>query len=130
MDPWVQKQEKREMKKNKKHYDMLQFVCDAQHGIPSSCPCGGFIIIEVSTNPADKDWLPGQRYFTCSAYKNDGLHFRQPWVNGVEEEVCRLKSEVAKMAVEIAHLKDLITHLWETSGMMVCDVVLFSSHLQ
>lgn len=41
--------------------------------------------------------------------QNDGLHFRQPWVNGVEEEVRRPKKEVAKMAVELAHLKDLIT---------------------
>ncbi|KAL0742788.1 hypothetical protein Bca4012_084301 [Brassica carinata] len=57
------------MKKMKKHCDMLQFICDAEHRIPSLCPCGGQIVDEVSTNRTDKDFLPGQRYFTCNAYK-------------------------------------------------------------
>uniref|UniRef100_A0A0D3DPL3 Uncharacterized protein n=1 Tax=Brassica oleracea var. oleracea TaxID=109376 RepID=A0A0D3DPL3_BRAOL len=60
------------MKKMKKHCDMLQFVCDAEHGIPSSCPCGGRTVDEVSINPTDKDFLPGRRYFTCNAYKSLG----------------------------------------------------------
>ena len=94
----------------KKHYDMLHFVCDAQYGIPSSCPCGKRIVDEVSTNPKDKDWLPGQRYFTCNAFKDDGLHFRQPWVIGVQEEVRRLRQEVDEMAAEIAELKKLLPH--------------------
>lgn len=69
MDPWVENQERKEMKKMKKHFDMLQFICDAEHGIPTSCPCGGRIVDEVSTNPTDKDFLPGRRYFTCNEYK-------------------------------------------------------------
>ncbi|KAG2322870.1 hypothetical protein Bca52824_016083 [Brassica carinata] len=39
---------------------------------------------------------------------DDGLHFRQPWVIGVEEEVLRLRKEVDAMAAEIAALKLLI----------------------
>ncbi|WZZ77938.1 hypothetical protein YC2023_098510 [Brassica napus] len=69
MDPWIEKQERKEMKKMKKHCDMLQFICDAENGIPFSCPCGGRIVNEVSTNPTDKNFLPGRRYFTCNAYK-------------------------------------------------------------
>ncbi|KAL0668453.1 hypothetical protein Bca4012_031157 [Brassica carinata] len=114
MDPWVEKQERKEMEKMKKHCDMLQFICDAEHGIPSSCPCGGQIVDEVSTNPTYKDFLPVRRYFTCNAYKiiyifNDGLHFRQPWVLGVKEEVRSLRQEVNEMAAEIAQLKELLT---------------------
>ncbi|KAH0851075.1 hypothetical protein HID58_091143 [Brassica napus] len=60
---------------------------DAEHGNPSSCPSEGRIVDKFFTNPTDKDFLPGRRYFTCNAYKNDGLHFRQPWVLGVQEEV-------------------------------------------
>ncbi|KAL0899241.1 hypothetical protein Bca101_083202 [Brassica carinata] len=109
MDPWVEKQGRKEMKKMKKHCDMLQFICDAEHRIPSLCPCGGQIVDEVSTNRTDKDFLPGQRYFTCNAYKNDGIHFRQPWVLGVQEEVCSLRQKVDKMAAKIAQLKEVLT---------------------
>ncbi|CAF2098819.1 BnaA05g17870D [Brassica napus] len=38
---------------------------------------------------------------------NDGLHFRQPWVFDVQEEVQRLKKRMNKMADEIAELKSL-----------------------
>ncbi|KAL0795450.1 hypothetical protein Bca101_066827 [Brassica carinata] len=113
MDPWVEKQERREMKKMKKHFDMVQYTCDAEYGIPRSCPCGGRIVNEVSANPKDKDFLPGRKYFTCDKFEvkiwiDDGLHFRQPWVIGVEEEVLRLREEVDAMAAEIAALKLLI----------------------
>lgn len=37
------------------------------------------------------------------------MHFRQPWVCGVEEEVGRLRREVKDMAEEIAKLKRIIT---------------------
>ncbi|KAF3570682.1 hypothetical protein F2Q69_00060852 [Brassica cretica] len=68
------------MKKMKKHCDMLQFDCDAEHGIPSS-----------------------------SNLQKDGLHFRQPWVLRVQEEVRSLRQKVDEMAAEIAQLKDLLT---------------------
>ncbi|KAJ4894573.1 hypothetical protein Rs2_21367 [Raphanus sativus] len=40
---------------------------------------------------------------------DDGIHFRQPWTFGVEDEVRHLKMEVTDMAEEIAKLKRLIT---------------------
>ncbi|KAL0886457.1 hypothetical protein Bca101_010440 [Brassica carinata] len=84
MDPWVEKQKRRETKKMQKHFYM------------------------VSTNLKDKDLLPCRKYFTCNAFEDDGLHFRQPWVIGVEEEVRHLRKEVDDMAGEIAALKQLI----------------------
>ena len=41
--------------------------------------------------------------------QDDGMHFRQPWAFGVEEEVKSLRREVNDMAEEIAKLKRLIT---------------------
>ncbi|KAF2598679.1 hypothetical protein F2Q68_00009020 [Brassica cretica] len=87
-------EEMKEMKKLKKHYDMLRFVCDAQYGIPTCCPCGGEIMTNVSPTPkykSDFDTLPRSRYFTCKNYEDDGLHFRQPWDFGVQQEVERLR---------------------------------------
>ncbi|KAL0754168.1 hypothetical protein Bca101_091836 [Brassica carinata] len=117
-----------EMKKLKKHYHMLGFVCDAQYGIPTRCPCGGEIMMNVSPTPkykSDFDTLPGSRYFTCKNYEvisaylclhckietvqDDGLHFRQAWAFGVQQEVERLRGEVKELAEEIAKLKRLIT---------------------
>ncbi|KAJ4905301.1 hypothetical protein Rs2_19252 [Raphanus sativus] len=40
---------------------------------------------------------------------DDGMHVRQPWALGVEDEVRRLRREVNNMAEEIAKLKSLIT---------------------
>nr|VDD60646.1 unnamed protein product [Brassica oleracea] len=105
-------EEMKEMKKLKKHYDMLGFICDAQNGIPTRCPCGSEIMTNVSPTPkykSDFDTLPGSRYFTCKNYEDDGLHFRQPWAFGVQQEVERLKGEVKELAEEIAKLKRLIT---------------------
>ncbi|KAL0790728.1 hypothetical protein Bca101_006974 [Brassica carinata] len=94
----------KDMKKHKKHYDMLGYICDAQYGIPTRCPCGGEIKTDVSPNPKyrhDFDTLPGSRYFT---YKN-----YEPWAFGVEDEVRCLRMEVNDMAEEIAKLKRIIT---------------------
>ncbi|WZZ87945.1 hypothetical protein YC2023_116524 [Brassica napus] len=127
-------EEMKEIKKLKKHYDMLGFVCDAQYGIPTRCPCGGEIMTNVSPTPkykSDFDTLPGSRYFTCKNYEvisaylvtlwlkltytlvetvqEDGLHFRQPWAFGVQQEVERLREDVKELAEEIAKLKRLIT---------------------
>ncbi|KAF8080728.1 hypothetical protein N665_0925s0011 [Sinapis alba] len=99
---------RREMKKLKQHYDMLGFIAEAHYGIQTGCPCGGRIVDEVSTNPKNKDFSLERRYFTCSRFKDDGLHFRQPWVIGVQEEVDCLRKEVDDMTAEIAELKKLI----------------------
>ncbi|KAG2306514.1 hypothetical protein Bca52824_026262 [Brassica carinata] len=72
-------EEYRQMKASKRDIDMLGFVADAQCGIPTRCPC------------------------------NDGFHFRQPWVFGVQEEVEMLRKRVDVMAAEIAELKYKLT---------------------
>ncbi|CAH8315588.1 unnamed protein product [Eruca vesicaria subsp. sativa] len=66
---------------------------------------------------SDFDTLPGNRYFTCNNYEleldytlgetvqDDGMHFRQSWAFGVQEEVERLRREVDDMAEEIAKIK-------------------------
>ncbi|WZZ41254.1 hypothetical protein YC2023_037513 [Brassica napus] len=127
-------EEMKEMKRLKKHYDMLGFVADAQYGISTRCPCGGEIMTNVSPTSkykSDSDTLSGSRYFTCKNYEviflqlscvmvtltstlvetvqDDGLHFRQPWAFGVQQEVERLRGEVKELAEEIAKLKRLIT---------------------
>ncbi|KAF2595367.1 hypothetical protein F2Q70_00044455 [Brassica cretica] len=61
MDP---AEERRERKRHKEYINMLGYVADSQYGIPTRCPCGGRI--------TDED---------------DGLHYRQPWVIGVQEEI-------------------------------------------
>ncbi|WZZ19458.1 hypothetical protein YC2023_112547 [Brassica napus] len=109
-------EELRDMKARKAHYDMLHFVADAQQGIPKLCPCGS--ITKESVDEEDTyDYLPGKRYFICKDFEvcsvvsvafwihccltkfillwqNDGMHFRQPWVMGVQQEVERLKIRV------------------------------------
>ncbi|KAL0833779.1 hypothetical protein Bca101_085668 [Brassica carinata] len=130
-------EEIKEMKKLKKHYDMLGFVCDAQYGIPTRCPCGGEIMTNVSLilkYKSDFDTLRGSRvkqsytlgidlgedlgetlgrmklsYTLGETVQDDGMHFRQPWAFGVQQEVERLRGKVNDMAEEIAKLKRLIT---------------------
>ncbi|KAF3547882.1 hypothetical protein DY000_02003037 [Brassica cretica] len=106
-------EEMKEMKRLKKHYDMLGFVADAQCGIPTRCPCGGEIMTNVSPTPkykSDFDTLPESETVLYSGYLwvklcytlgetvlysgylwDDGLHFRQPWAFGVQQEVERLR---------------------------------------
>ncbi|KAG5382168.1 hypothetical protein IGI04_033638 [Brassica rapa subsp. trilocularis] len=86
-------EELRDMKAHKAYISMVDFVAEAQQGIPKLCPCGS-----ITKEPVDEedtyDYLPGKRYFICKDFENDGLHFRQPWVTGVTEEVERLKLRV------------------------------------
>ncbi|KAG2290666.1 hypothetical protein Bca52824_050270 [Brassica carinata] len=37
---------------------------------------------------------PGKRFFTCINYEAYGLHYRQPWVVGVQEEIEHLRKRV------------------------------------
>ncbi|KAG2296607.1 hypothetical protein Bca52824_043276 [Brassica carinata] len=83
-------EELRDMKAHKAYYNMLHFVANAQQGIPKLCPCGS-ITKEVVDEEDTYDYLPGKRYFICKDYENDGMHFRQPWVMGMQQEVERLK---------------------------------------
>ncbi|KAL0875489.1 hypothetical protein Bca101_025194 [Brassica carinata] len=72
---------------------MLGFVADSEYEIPRRCPCGGRLINEVG-GKEDYDTLHGKRFFTCKNYEADGLHYRQPWVTGVQEELERLTKRV------------------------------------
>nr|VDD23712.1 unnamed protein product [Brassica rapa] len=70
--------EYRQMKAWKRDTNMLGCVADAECGIPPDALVGT-IINEVSLNlkyPTDFDTLPGEKYFTCKNYENDGFHFR------------------------------------------------------
>ncbi|KAF3581189.1 hypothetical protein DY000_02033598 [Brassica cretica] len=97
------------IKELKKYNNMLRCIADAHYGIPTRCPCGGRIVDEVSPGkkfPGKFDTLPGRKYFTCDNFEDDGLHFRQPWVFVIQDEVKSLLTRVDEMVAEIAELKD------------------------
>ncbi|KAF8089044.1 hypothetical protein N665_0519s0002 [Sinapis alba] len=106
-------EERRDMKAHKEYYTMLDFVANAQQGIPKLCPCGS-ITKEFVDEEDTYDYLPGKRYFICKYYENDGMHFRQPWVMGVQEEIERLKQrfhEQEKLLRECEALKEHVRML-------------------
>ncbi|KAF2590725.1 hypothetical protein F2Q70_00040161 [Brassica cretica] len=82
-------EDRRHSKRQHEHINMLSFVADSEYGIPKRCPCGGRLINEVR-GKEDYETLPGKRFFICRNYEADGLHYRQPWVIGVQEELERL----------------------------------------
>ncbi|KAG2247719.1 hypothetical protein Bca52824_087347 [Brassica carinata] len=88
-------EELRDKKAQKEYYNMIDFVANAQQGIPKICPCGS-ITKETVDEDDTYDYLPGKRYFICKDFENDGLHFRQPWVTAIHEEVERLKERTTK----------------------------------
>ncbi|KAG2265236.1 hypothetical protein Bca52824_072315 [Brassica carinata] len=96
MDP---AEERRHSKRQNHHINMLGFVADSEYGIPRRCPCGGRLINEVR-GKEDYDTLPGKRFFTCKNCEADGLHYRQPWVIGVQEELERLTKRVEEAEQE------------------------------
>lgn len=84
-------EEYRMMKAAKREQDMRIFVCDAHHGIPNKCPCGGRMVDEVA---ADKtfDTLPGKRFFTCDKFKV--LPYQQIWETKSELFDFQIRSEL------------------------------------
>ncbi|CAH2035404.1 unnamed protein product, partial [Thlaspi arvense] len=108
------------MEKMKQHWNMVGFVADGQYGIPRRCPCGGSIKHDVSPSPKfkhDFDTQPGSRYFICTEFKiwifflgktNDELHFRQPWVFGVEQEIEKLVMKVEEQSRMIEEMQKQI----------------------
>ncbi|KAG2306290.1 hypothetical protein Bca52824_026038 [Brassica carinata] len=81
--------------------------------IPKLCPCGS-IMKEIVDEEDTYDYLPGKRYFVCKDFENDGLHFRQPWVMGMQQEVERLKvrfMEQEKLLRECEALKGQVRML-------------------
>ncbi|KAF3599459.1 hypothetical protein F2Q69_00034864 [Brassica cretica] len=118
-------EERRETKRQKEYINMLGYVADSEYGIPRRCACGGRMIDEVRGNEEydtlpgkrfftcknyevrgneEYDTLPGKRFFTCKNYEADGLHYRQPWVIGVQEENKRLTKRVEEAEQVIKHL--------------------------
>ncbi|CAH8386835.1 unnamed protein product [Eruca vesicaria subsp. sativa] len=117
MDP---NYERRSMKANKDLYDNLHFFTNSMQGIQERCVCGERLVHERA--PAEVfDYLPGNSFFTCKKYKDDGMHYRQPWVCAVEEELGILKtrlesleehkSMVVKLEVENQELKTEVEKL-------------------
>ncbi|KAF2612079.1 hypothetical protein F2Q70_00008323 [Brassica cretica] len=88
-------EEQRDMKAHKAYYQRVDFVSNSLQGIPQLCPCGS-IMKEIVDEEDTYDYLPGKRYFICKDIEDDGLHYRQPWVIGVQEEVERLKLKVLR----------------------------------
>ncbi|KAG2265281.1 hypothetical protein Bca52824_072360 [Brassica carinata] len=103
MDP---AEEIRETKRQKDYIDMVGYVADSENGIPTRCPCGGTIIHEVRGKD-DYNTLPGKRFFTCKNYEADGLHYRQPWVIGVEEHIERLSKRLEEVEMVIKWMPEL-----------------------
>ncbi|KAG2326896.1 hypothetical protein Bca52824_009624 [Brassica carinata] len=121
MDP---AEERRDSKKQKDYCDMLRFVQDSQYGIPRRCACGGRIIDEVARKE-DYDSLPGKRFFTCVNYEDDGLHYRHPWVVGLQEEIQKLTKrleEAEEVILGVWKLNKRIEALEEQVSSLTVDI--------
>ncbi|KAL0679186.1 hypothetical protein Bca4012_007167 [Brassica carinata] len=105
---------------------MVGYVCDSEYGIPRRCPCGSTIIDEVR-GKEDYDTLPGKRFFTCKNYEDDGLHYRHPWVFGVQEEIERLTTRVEE-AEQVIKLVANLNKQIETLEVSICFTCCF--HVQ
>ncbi|KAG5377495.1 hypothetical protein IGI04_042091, partial [Brassica rapa subsp. trilocularis] len=90
MDP---ADERTDCKRKLEHINLLSYVSDSEHGMPKRCACGGRMIHEVRVKD-EFDTQPGKRFFSCVNYEADGLHYRQPWVCGVQEEIEMLRKRV------------------------------------
>ncbi|CAH2079419.1 unnamed protein product [Thlaspi arvense] len=124
IDPYEEglKEEKRlrkEMEKMKQHSDMVGFVADGQYGIPRRCPCGGSIKHDVSPSPnlntisilnqaVGTSPAPNLRLNYLDVLRDDGLHFRQPWVFGVEQEIEKLVMKVEEQSKTIEEMRKQI----------------------
>ncbi|XP_033128986.1 uncharacterized protein LOC103875412 [Brassica rapa] len=90
MDPL---EEIRDSKRQLEFLNHLGDVADSEYGMPRRCACGGRMIDELRVKD-EFDTQPGKRFFSCVNYEADGLHYRQPWVIGVQEEMVRLRKRV------------------------------------
>ena len=61
-------EELRDKKAQKEYYNMIDFVANAQQGIPKICPCGS-ITKETVDEDDTYDYLPGKRYFICKDFE-------------------------------------------------------------
>ncbi|KAH0879578.1 hypothetical protein HID58_066972 [Brassica napus] len=71
------------MKKIKKYYNKLGFVAEPRDSDKLPLWGGGG---EASSTEETRDTFPWRKYFTSNNFKNDGLHFCQPWAFGVLRE--------------------------------------------
>ncbi|KAH0841439.1 hypothetical protein HID58_092192, partial [Brassica napus] len=118
-------EELRDKKAQKEYYNMIDFVANAQQGIPKFAPVDQsrkkpLMKMIRTTTSREKDTLSAKtlRY-------NDGLHFRQPWVTAIHEEVERLKEryhEQAKLLRECQALKDQVRMLQDEVRMLLMRV--------
>ncbi|KAG2246726.1 hypothetical protein Bca52824_086354 [Brassica carinata] len=86
-------EEIRDSKRQLEYLNHLGNVADSEYGMPIRCACGGRMIDELRVKD-EFDTQPGKRFFSCVNYEPDGLHYRQPWVIGVQEEMVRLRKRV------------------------------------
>ncbi|KAG2264679.1 hypothetical protein Bca52824_071758 [Brassica carinata] len=105
-------EELRDMKAHKAYYNMLHFVANAQWGFPTVFP------VDLSRRRSSMKRIhmttSRKRYFICKDYENGGMHFRQPWVMGMQQEVERLKErfhEQEKLLRECEALKGQVRML-------------------
>ncbi|XP_048638188.1 uncharacterized protein LOC106356669 [Brassica napus] len=118
-------EEQRDMKARKAYYQRVDFVFNSLQGIPQLCPCGS-ITKEIVDEEDTYDYLPRKRYFICKDFENDGLHYRQPWVVGVQEEVERLKLKVLRhenLLTECEELK-VSSYFFQYHKFGVCTIFL------
>ncbi|KAG2259838.1 hypothetical protein Bca52824_079132 [Brassica carinata] len=87
--------ERRDTKRKQEYFDHLYSVADSAYGMPTRCPCGGRIIDEVRVKE-EYDTRPGKRFFSCINYEADVLHYRQPWVIGVQR---RYQAQVKRLTL-------------------------------
>ncbi|KAG2276869.1 hypothetical protein Bca52824_059424 [Brassica carinata] len=97
------------------HASMRLIISDS-----ARCMCGSRIINEVR-GKEEYDSLPGKRFFTCKNYEDDGLHFRHPWVFGVQEEIESLTKRV-KESEEVILLMAKLNKQIETLEEQVHDL--------
>ncbi|XP_048607707.1 uncharacterized protein LOC106355401 isoform X2 [Brassica napus] len=90
MDPL---EEISDSKRQLEYLNHLGNVADSEYGMPRRCACGGRMIDELRVKD-EFDTQPGKRFFSCVNYEADGLHYRQLWVIGVQEEMVRLRKRV------------------------------------
>nr|VDD05428.1 unnamed protein product [Brassica oleracea] len=62
------------MKRQKEYYNMVEYVCDSEYGIPRKCLCGSTIIDEVR-GKEDYDTLPEKRIAGFGDDKDHRMHW-------------------------------------------------------
>ncbi|CAH8392474.1 unnamed protein product [Eruca vesicaria subsp. sativa] len=110
-------EERRDMKAHKAYCDMLDFIANAQQGIPKLCPCGS-ITKEFVDEEDTYDYLPVNRYFICKGYQ-ETMGYRcareverlKEWVHEHENllrECQALKAQVMMLLMRVSELEKVL----------------------